>query len=459
MRAKQAHRLPQIMAVLLIAITCVGLIRIYALGGKALNTMTISERKKLSRSVDLENPDYRNNDVVDPYAVYGTISTTDGVALFGPTVSQTELSPAYASLIGLVGDENNVATRYVANNYLDVLLPVIDYSPMTGIPRNVAPELVLTLTDAVQQPMYDFLNERDVQGCVFAYDYEDGDIVCMVSTPGAQWGKADAGDGSFINKAFYNTTPGSTMKLITLVLLKEQGYDPEKLYFTCEGSYALQSDHQSVNCTGIHGTINGVTAIGQSCNCWFAQSIELLNQEQVAEDLAEMGWTVNGTGMSSLGAVPRSTSSVKLNGVWDFESVWGLIGQGASLVSPIDMAVLAGEYATGGNAVLPRLLSNEETSAFGFGQEHQELLQQLRQLWVDGFQENYPLEQYDPRITAAKTGTADELGADGSRTQKTLCGYSDATHTAFYLIVENAQNLETTTAEIANYLISLIGED
>lgn len=70
------------------------------------------------------------------------------------------------------------------------------------------------------------------------------------------------------------------------------------------------------------------------------------------------------------------------------------------------------------------------------------------------------MEDYSGAIIAAKTGTADELGADGERTQKLLCGCSEELHVAFYIVIENAQTgddaLEVTTAEVANRLMELL---
>ncbi len=455
-----AHRLPAVLALLLAALTTVGVVRVYALGGQALASMTVAERRKISTTVDITIQDYNANTQPDRYSVYGTISTADGVSLFGPTVDQTGLSPAFASLIGLVGEDNSARTRYVANQYWEELFPDIEYSPLTGIPAGAAAELTLTISSSVQEGMYDWLTEQGIQGCVFAYDYMGGDILCMASTPGAHWGDTAAQEGSYINKNLYNTTPGSTMKLVTLLLLLQQGFDPAELSFSCSGSYTLRADGEEVRCTGVHGTLDGVNALGLSCNCFFAQAIELLDPAQAAADLEEMGFQVNGNELSALGAIPRSGTCVTLGTAWDFDSVWSLIGQGATLVSPIDMAVLAGQCAADGGAALPRLLTGQETELSRFGQSHPELFQRLGALWRQAYGECYPLENYSGAITAAKTGTADELGADAERTQKLLCGYSEELHAAFYIVIENAQTgedaLEVTTAETANHLMELL---
>lgn len=450
-----AHRLPAAMALLLAALSAVGVVRLYALGGQAMASLTIAERREISTTVDISVQDYNANTLPDRYSVYGTISTADGVTLFGPTVDQTGLSPAFASLIGLVGEDNSAQTRYIANRYWEQVFPRI-YSPLTGIPAGAAPELTLTISSAVQEGMYTWLTERGVQGCVFAYDYVGGDILCMASTPGAHWGDTAAQEGSYINKNLYNTTPGSTMKLVTLLLLLQQGFDPADLSFSCQGSYTLRADGETVRCTGTHGTLDGANALGRSCNCWFAQAIELLNPAQAAADLEEMGFNE----LSALGAIPRSSTCVTLGTAWDFDSVWSLIGQGATLVSPIDMAVLAGQCAAGGGAALPRLLAGQETELSLFGQSHPELFQRLGALWRQAYGDCYPVEDYSGVITAAKTGTADELGADGERTQKLLCGCSEELHVAFYIVIENAQTgddaLEVTTAEVANRLMELL---
>lgn len=456
----QAHRLPVILAVLLAAMSA-GVIRIYALGGEAISSLTLAERKALSTTVDISVQDYSANTVPDLYSLYGTITTADGVALFGPTVDQTSLSPAFASLIGLVSEDNSTQTRYVANNYLDILLPDdIDYSPLTGIPSGAAAELTLTISNTTQESMYSWLTEKGVEGCVFSYDYNTGQVTCMVSTPGASWGDSSAAEGSYINKNLYNTTPGSTIKLMTLLLLFLQEYDPAELTFNCSGSYNLQADGEAVTCTGIHGTLDGIEALGYSCNCWFAQSIELLNLTQVSEALKEMGFQVNNNALSSLGSIPRSSTCVTLGTTWNFESVWSLIGQSSTLVSPIDMAVLAAQCAADGAAALPRLLTSEEAEVSEFGEKHSEIFKQLGELWRQAYEDYYPVENYSTLITAAKTGTADELGTDGERTQKTLIGYSEELHTAFYIVIENAQIgetiLNTTTTDIANYLMELL---
>jgi peptidoglycan glycosyltransferase len=462
-----AHWVPVMMAAILTIVATIGIVRIYANGGAAVASMTATERKQISATVDDDETDYTKNSIVDPYTIVGTVATKDGTVLFSPVVEATEASPAFANLLGYIDyeAENSTQTRYLINNYYDELLPNLEYSALSGFTYNACSSLTLTISTQTQEAMYEYLTEHNVEGCVFAYNYESGEISCMVSTPGLDWSEEEKPEGSHINKALYNTTPGSTMKLITLLLLESQGTDPSQLYFTCSKAYSLKADGRTVVCTGLHGKISGVTAIGKSCNCWFAQAIETLDLSKAAETLQKMGFQVNESGDSrvSLGEIPRSNTRIQLDSTWDFDSVWALIGQGSTLVSPIDMATMAASIATDGMAATPKLLVEDETTTWNFGEENQALFKAIQEIWQTGYEENYSLDQYSSLITSAKTGTADELGAEANRTQKLLCGYSEELNMAFYIVVENYkignEKLDITTADIANELMDYLMYD
>jgi membrane peptidoglycan carboxypeptidase len=461
------HWVPVVMADILAIIAVVGIVRIYANGGAAVASMNATERKQISVTVDDAQTDYTKNSIVDPYTIVGTVATQDGTVLFSSIVGAADASPAFANLLGYInyGEENSTQTRYLINNYYDELLPDLEYSAWSGFTYDACSTLTLTISTQTQEAMYEYLTEHNVEGCVFAYNYNSGEISCMVSTPGLDWSEAEKPEGSHINKVLYNTTPGSTMKLITLLLLESQGVDPSELYFTCAQSYTLKADGQTVVCTGSHGNISGITAIGKSCNCWFAQAVETLDLSEAKTTLQEMGFQVNETGDSrvSLGKIPRSNTQIQMGSTWDFDSVWALIGQGSTLVSPIDMATIAAAIATDGVAASPKLFVEDETITWNYGNKNQTLFREVQGIWEDGYEENYSSDQYSSLITSAKTGTADELSADENRTQKLLCGYSQELNTAFYIVVENYkiedEELDITTADIANELLDCLLAD
>lgn len=448
-----ANLLPVFFTAGLVLLSIIGVARLYSLGAAALASATVPERLAMSRCVDYASTDYASNLRTDPGSIFGSISTLDGRLLYDATHSRQ--TPAFAGLIGSMQFED---TRYVSDRYQKQLFSA-HYTPFRGFVADKQADLVLTLNASVHEDLFSFLTEHNVKGSVFAYNYDSGDICCMVSTPGAALDDGNAEAGSWLNKCLYNTTPGSTMKLVLCYLLEMQGVRPEELIFHCEGRYHLKHAGECVNCTGTHGAIDGVTALGVSCNCYFAQAAELLGPEQVKADLEALGFQVNQTKGAQLGSLPRSSSVVQLSGVWDFNSVFGLIGQNETLVSPIDMATLAGQYATGGTAAAPRLVVGECPESKALAQEQIQAFADGGDLWRRASELHRP-KGFSELITAAKTGTCDELGKDGNRTQKLLCGYSEQLHTAFYIVVENHRaegtTLDVTAAEIANRLLTSI---
>ncbi len=419
----------------------------------------MDEKKALSLNINYDTTDYAHNVILDNRAVYGTITARDGELLYGPM--KVEESPAFNGLIGMINEDTvGKATYYVANNYENVLLPEVCYSLWNGI-RRTKPQVELTISYALQEAMYQYMTEHGIRGSVTAYDYLTGDLLCMASTPGDLWrNAATAQESSYINKCLYNTTPGSTMKLVTIYLAECQGIDVTQLRFTCQGQYTLQADGGLVTCTGTHGSIDGITALGQSCNCWFAQLVERLNLEQAQENLKEMGFLINESGSTKLGQLPRDCSRLTLEEAPGFHTVWNLIGQDDALVSPLDMVTLAAMYATEGTGVLPRLLTGDQAVSCGYGLAHREVFSALHEIWTRAFQENYHLDQYSSVISVTKTGTCDKLGAEANRTQKLLCGYSQELHIAFYIVLENYEDgsstLDVQASDAANQLMKEI---
>ena len=112
--------------------------------------------------------------------------------------------------------------------------------PDTKISKNG--EYTLSIYPSVQEGMSKFMSDNNMIGVVFAYRPSNGDIYCMASTPGwtereeipgqanipRSQRKTRPKKGSEMNKNFYSFTPGSTMKPISLLLLKVQGKDLQR---------------------------------------------------------------------------------------------------------------------------------------------------------------------------------------------------------------------------------------
>ena len=442
---------PIVAAVLLISVAAVGLVRIYSHGQAVCDSLTVSERNALSLSVDVNDPDYVNNMRERADSIYGCVSTSDGKILFD-AVDPSTVNTAFGSLLGSVNDIGVDDTRYVLNHYQDALWPDVQWNLRTGISAGRG-MVELTLNAAVQEAVLERMAENNIIGSVTAYDYITGDILCLASTPIFGSGQ----EGSYINKCLYSTTPGSTQKLVTLLLLTSQGFDPSQMYFTCEGSYALP-DGNEIMCTGTHGRISGSTAIGVSCNCWFAQAIQLLNIEQAKQTLTTLGFSVNGEKAEAhIGKLPISPSSVELGDAWAFNSIWSLIGQDSALANPLQMVSLAGNYLTGGCAALPRLTADEEPTYSNCSDTLCSAFKQATRIWKNGFANYYSMQDYG-LFSVAKTGTADGLGAAHSETHKLLCAVSEKYHTVIYVVNENYLENHIMPCDIAAYALNVIAE-
>ena len=232
-KAKQGLRpwasaLPRFFAGFLALVTVGGMIRLYAMAGQAFGSAQLAERAELSR--DLVFLSDTENQVVDSTTpCYTQIVTRDGVVLWR---SDRLDNPQTDAWFGLIGDVTSYrinqaagrADRFFVSSYYDQLFRHPSYSLWTGL-HMPDRTYTLTLRDALQNQVTDWMNQHQIQGSIFAYDASTGEIHCMAST-----------SQRYINKNMYAFTPGSTMKLVTLLLAAQQGIDLEHLSYTCTGA-------------------------------------------------------------------------------------------------------------------------------------------------------------------------------------------------------------------------------
>lgn len=423
-------------ALVLVAVSLFGLFRVYAKAQQAADSLTLPERAALSSKIDMQTDDFDNN-VVEKTArsLYGTLLTSDGEVLVDLTSSNTN-TPALGSLLGTLNAIDVSDTCYFLNNYKESIFPAVRYNALNGF-NSPDGTVTLTIDSRVQNSIYQKMVDLGIYGSVTLYNHVTGEIKALCSTPGLGEKNAagEAVEGSFINKCLYRTSPGSTQKILTLFLAESQGIDVANTRFSCNGAYTLQ-DGTVVRCSGVHGQlINGETAVGKSCNVFFAQLIEKLSVNQTYEQLYDMGWTVNGLSKDGedvfqIGNLPIDRSSLTWTSNNTFVSVWSLIGQCEAMASPLQMVELAGNCATGGNAAVPRLTTHEAITKSGYG-AYAEAFQRAWSVWTAGFQQCYSSKDYGV-CTAAKTGTSDQLAGETHKLLLAVVGdYS------VYIVIEN----------------------
>lgn len=449
--AKRINFLPVTLAILMIGISVFGMVRLYGLGDKAMSAATMIEKKEMSVVIDPKLPYDSNVISSSKYQAIGNIVSSDGKILHGAANRS-----AGSAFFPLIGEMNSGSANYVASSYKEQLEN--DYSLWEGLSVEESGNIVLTLDSSLQKDVHDYMKEHGINGTAIAYDYTTGEILCMVSTPSADISDManvkELPDGALWNKNLHTTVPGSTMKVITLILAKMQNVDLDKVYYTCDKTYSLKQGGKIV-CMGRHGRIDVKEALGKSCNCYFAQLVEKnLDLEQAKEDLKRLGFSLNGDNSGKLGLLNCKTSSTELTNKKEFDTVWAFLGQGKTMVNPISMCHIAGVIAGEEEAKVPRLLQCENPVGSGLS----EIIdwKDMGYLWESAFEEYYDLKSYGDKITAVKTGTAQ---LSQGREQKTLMGYAREFNVAFYVVIENyldntGTQLDVLPVDVVTYLLA-----
>ena len=301
------------------------------------------------------------------------------------------------------------------------------------------------------------------RGCLFSYNYKTGEVYTLLSLPSASFlaaGEENADDGRLLNRCLdASYISGSTMKVVTTICALEQDPSLAEAVYDCSGRFETEGG-MDVTCLGDreggHGTHDLVGALGVSCNVYFAQLIRTLNVDAAAQTLRQLGFKVNGVSGSSLKNVGELDKTVSSTSFIDYKanSIWSLIGQGSTQVNVIDMAMIAGAAAGGGNAALPVVIAGEakgKTKTL-YSPETAELLSDY---WSRATGQYYREggKGLSSLIDMAKTGTAEQGNGTVNRL---LMGVSREKQTAFMIVVENWQEGDPMPADIANTLMPLL---
>jgi penicillin-binding protein 2 len=159
--------------------------------------------------------------------------------------------------------------------------------------------------------------------------------------------------------------PGSTFKPFSaLAALEDHIVDPNERE-RCDGflSYGRRIFH----CTHVHGKVNMHDAIAQSCNIYFFKVAPLITMDRIARVATEFGLgqkTGIGVNPESPGRIPtRSWYALRYKGAFQIGFMLNTsIGQGATTVTPLQLALAYAAIGNGGTVYSPQLVRAVETS-------------------------------------------------------------------------------------------------
>ena len=245
--------------------------------------------------------------------------------------------------------------------------------------QNVVLSLDMRLQLAAQQAL------QDMRGAIVAIDPRNGDVLALVSTPSFDPNRFAAGlsrtdynalttdpDKPLYNRALAGTyPPGSTIKpFLALAALENEAMTPDEERY-CPGHFRLPGQthrYRDWRPQG-HGNVDMHDAIVQSCDVYFYHLAVAMGIDAMGAGLRQFGFGapvgLDISGENS-GVVPSREWKQKQftrreDKVWfPGETVITGIGQGYTLVTPVQLAHAGATLAARGERFAPRLLIGTE---------------------------------------------------------------------------------------------------
>ena len=228
--------------------------------------------------------------------------------------------------------------------------------------------VVTTLDSTLQNAAYQALGGYD--GAVIVMEPATGRILAMVSKPdfnpntiAADWDSIiaeNAGNTSLLNRATQGLyPPGSTFKILTTLAYIRENPDYAQYQYTCNGSYT--QDDTTIHCYNhaVHGQQSLAESFANSCNASYANlglTVDTESLRKVCDDM------MFGTYLPI--SLESSQSSFVLDSAdSDGMKIQTVIGQGETLVTPLNMLLIVSGIANDGVVMTPYLIDHTENDA------------------------------------------------------------------------------------------------
>jgi penicillin-binding protein 2 len=159
--------------------------------------------------------------------------------------------------------------------------------------------------------------------------------------------------------------PGSTFKPFSALAALEDKIIAPEASERCDGF--LSFGRRIFHCTHVHGKVDMKDAIAESCNIYFFKLAENVGMDRIARVATEFGLgqkTGMGVNPESPGRIPtRSWYALRYKGQFRIGFTLNTaIGQGATTVTPLQLALAYAAIANGGTVYSPQLVRAVETS-------------------------------------------------------------------------------------------------
>lgn len=304
-----------------------------------------------------------------------------------------------------------------------------------GSDSYVAEGIRTTLDKELQIQVEDIIGKMENDCAVVVLESKTGGVAAMACTPGFDPDNVeeiiDDESDVLVNKVTQGQyPPGSVFKIITAAAAIENGVEIDRSYY-CGGHAVL--DGLTIKCdTGGdegHGSIGFEDAMAKSCNSYFIQLGQDVGADKIIAMAEEMGLgreVLDGYPHESTGHLMTETERVG-NAIGNLS-----IGQGETLVTPIQVAAMTNILANGGIDKGTHILMDEK-------QEQQQVISSYTAETIKRMMESAAkygtgsaLELED---AAVKTGTAEYVGADGIHSHGWITGFTPCVEPEYTITV------------------------
>ncbi|WP_297956016.1 penicillin-binding transpeptidase domain-containing protein [uncultured Ruminococcus sp.] len=401
----------------------------------------------------------------------GFVYDRTGDVLFDGTGEGSYPDNYFLDVGNIIGDdkgqmENTLVARNIEklNNY--------DFS--NGLMQEGGKAAIYTTLDhASNRAVFNAFGNMD--GCVSAYNYKTGEMLVCASLPSLDVTKGydnlpNFRSGTLLSKNLYGTVPGSTQKVSTVITALEI-MGTTQLYsksYTCTGKYINRTGDE-IDCHNIygHGTLNIQEAVENSCNPFFAQLIEDddMPLDRVMKQYEKLGYVLNGGKPTyiDIDGIQCETASTTLEDSYQFKTQWGCIGQGDTLVSPIQLMMWESAIANEtGRMTMPYFIDhvtdlkgnikNKAKTRYSDKLFSESTASAAKQILLTNGADRYTYSIAGYTV-GVKSGTAQV--DEGAHENSLLVGFVDdpSFPIAFCILIEDKNSGYLTTEQIAQVLL------
>ncbi|WP_298527185.1 penicillin-binding transpeptidase domain-containing protein [uncultured Ruminococcus sp.] len=410
--------------------------------------------------------------------VLGMVYDRNGDVLFDGSLKEGDTSKYednyFIDVGNLIGDDKGQMTNTLVAKNIEKLN---NYSFSEGVVNEGGKAAIYTTLDhKANRTVYNAFAGND--GCAVAYNYKTGEILVCTSLPSLDVTKGYSElksfrEGTLMSKNMSGTVPGSTQKVSTVISALEI-MGPERLLsktFSCSGKYTNKSG-KVIDCHELygHGDLTLQQAVEKSCNPYFAQLVEDpdLDFEELKKMYTKLGYAVNGAEPDyiDIDGIECQKASTNLTDPYDFQTQWGCMGQGDTLVSPIQLMMWQSAVANGtGKMTMPHLIKEvtnvkgkiTETASTSYSNAlfSEKTADSMKQILLTNGANNYTYLIRNHTV-GVKSGTAQVQ--NGQKENSLLVGFvtDPELPVAFCVVVEDRNNTYLTAEYITQVMLDAL---